>query len=162
MRNIQYVVGDLLKAPEPVIVHGCNAQGVMGSGVALAIRDAFPTVYRRYNNVIEKHKNTTDPVIPGDVIFAYVKGKVFANCITQKFYGRQKLQYVDYNAIRECMKRIDKLCCEERYTAVAMPKIGAGLGGGNWQVISEIIQETMFCANPVVYVLNREDMPQDA
>ena len=37
--KIIYKQGDLLEAEEVVIVHGCNAQGVVGSGVALAIRN---------------------------------------------------------------------------------------------------------------------------
>ncbi len=35
---ITYKQGDLMKASETYIAHGCNAQGVMGSGVAKAIR----------------------------------------------------------------------------------------------------------------------------
>jgi O-acetyl-ADP-ribose deacetylase (regulator of RNase III) len=165
MRNIRYVVGDLIKAPEPIIAHGCNAQGVMGSGVALAIKQAFPTAYRTYAQKIMTEKDR-DPFVPGDIIFAYCNGKAIANCITQEFYGRANKQYVDYNAIRECMRRLNTYCHDGNFggpafEAVAMPKIGAALGGGDWKIISEIIQESMFHAEPVVYVLSKEEIPQN-
>ncbi len=31
---ITYVQGDALETNDPIIVHGCNAQGVMGKGIA--------------------------------------------------------------------------------------------------------------------------------
>ena len=44
--NIIYKQGDLLECSEQVIVHGCNAQGVMGSGVAkvTTLTEVFTTL----------------------------------------------------------------------------------------------------------------------
>ncbi len=38
----KYVSGDIRCVSSGIIVHGCNAQGVMGSGVALALRTTWP------------------------------------------------------------------------------------------------------------------------
>ena len=46
--KIVYKVGDITEAPEVVIVHGCNTQGAMGSGVAKAIRRKYPWAYEAY------------------------------------------------------------------------------------------------------------------
>ncbi len=43
--KINYVNGDLFATDIKTIVHGCNAQGVMGSGVAKSIRENFPKAY---------------------------------------------------------------------------------------------------------------------
>lgn len=149
MSEIIYKRGNLINATEFVIAHGCNAQGVMGSGVAKAIRNKWPLAYQAYKEHYEKHG-----LFPGEVIWAPVEDKLIANCITQCKYGRDSKRYTEYDAVRECMREIDKF--EYRELGLAMPLIGAGLGGGDWEVIAEIIQEEITHVNPVVYVLDSE------
>ena len=43
--KFEYKTGDLLAVPSGHIVHGCNAQGAMGAGVALAIRNKCLTCF---------------------------------------------------------------------------------------------------------------------
>ena len=44
--SVECIVGDLLDFPQcNVIVHCVNAQGVMGAGLASAIRDRFPVAF---------------------------------------------------------------------------------------------------------------------
>jgi len=52
---IKYVRGNLLDAPQPIIVHQVNCQGVMGSGVAKAIRDKYPQAYQAYRSMQESY-----------------------------------------------------------------------------------------------------------
>ena len=63
--QIEYRTGDLLEAAEPVIVHGCNAQGSMGAGVARAIRDRYPAAYAAYRAAHEAY--LADRALLGDV-----------------------------------------------------------------------------------------------
>ena len=53
MAKIEVIKGDVLSIKEGIIVHGCNCQGVMGGGVALSIRNQFPTVYNLYRKQYE-------------------------------------------------------------------------------------------------------------
>lgn len=144
--KIIYKQGDLLECSERVIVHGCNSQGVMGGGVALAIRKKYPEAYNAYMAAYEN-----DVLELGEVIGAYSKDKLILNAITQRYYGRDKNKvYVDYGAIREAFKAINSQCS---YSTVAMPKIGAGLANGDWDIIEKIIEEECTDVQPVVYVL---------
>jgi len=156
MRELVYVKGDLTQATESMIAHGCNAQGVMGSGVAKAIRVSFPHAYECYRRQYEEYGR----LAIGDVIFAPCGDKIIANCITQKYYGRQVGKiYMDYAALRKCMvlmndfaktiKRIQHLDS----LSIAMPLIGAGFGGGNWSKISRIILDESSEFNVVIYTI---------
>ena len=51
MSQINIVDGDLLSAKETYIAHQVNCYGKMGRGVAAQIRDKYPDVYRRYQNI---------------------------------------------------------------------------------------------------------------
>lgn len=145
--KIIYKQGDLLQCDEKIIIHGCNAQGVMASGVAKVIRAKYPSAYDAYR---------AGNLGLGIVTYAAQEdGKVILNAITQEFYGRQVgKQYVSYKAVYLCMQRINSFySCEESPVYIAMPKIGAGLGGGNWEIISKIIEEESTYFQPVVYEL---------
>lgn len=152
---IEYKVGDLLEAREPYIAQGCNAQGVMGSGVAKVWRKKWPDSYEDYHNEFK-----TNGLFLGQVVFHHTSKfpqPVLCNCITQDFYGRDGGPYVSYDAVRSCMKELQKMAAGQ---AIAMPKIGAGLGGGDWNIISEIIEEEI--KGPVVvYVLNESEIPDE-
>ena len=159
--KIIYKKGNLIHATETIIAHGCNAQGKMKSGVAKDIRNAFPEAYDAYITHLELNKRTKADVL-GSIAWA-VHGyglpgleKVIANMITQRYYGRDPdMVYVDYDAIRSCMKRLNKKAKEFTVAphCVAMPMIGAGLGRGDWDQIEAIIEEESTNFQPVVYQL---------
>ncbi len=132
---IVYKKGNIVDAKEEIIVHGCNAQGVMGSGVAKAIRDKWPEAYESYRQ--EYLKNGLKL---GSIIMHNESDVVIANCITQENYGRDGKKYVSYDAIHKCMAALFNHCKEYDIKSIAMPKIGAGLGGGDWLRIEGIIK----------------------
>ena len=136
--KINYIKGDLLSTTEGIIMHGCNAQGVMGSGVALAVRQKYPKAYKRYKEEIQRGFLGL-----GDVQLVEVKQNLLiANAITQEFYGREKKLYVSYEAIRECFTTVFEVARGTEVLCISIPKIGAGLGGGDWEVILGIIMES--------------------
>ena len=146
--KIIYKQGDITKADERCIVHGCNAQGVMGAGVALAIRRAYPEAYETYINEFK-----TFGLKLGSVYHSSSRGKLVWHAITQINVGTDRRQ-VDYEAIFHALETINAIGPRDYdLDAIAFPRIGAGLGGGNWGVISAMIEATSTHYQPVVYDL---------
>lgn len=145
--KIIYKTGDVTDADEKAILHGCNAQGVMGSGVALAIRKKFPKAYSDY---VFEHR--TDGLKMGAVYHTLTQGVFIFNAITQCRYGVER-RHVDYEALYTALEYTNGLAYALTLKAVAMPRIGAGLGGGNWAIISTMIEETSSNYQPIVYDL---------
>ena len=50
---IETTQGNLLKAPAEALVNTVNTVGVMGKGIALQFRQAFPEMYRAYEKACE-------------------------------------------------------------------------------------------------------------
>lgn len=146
--KIEYIKGNLFETDIEHIVHGCNAQGVMGSGVAKIVRDDYFDAYKFY---VEKYNETGLEL--GDVQFVPANGKIIVNAITQNLYGKDGRRFVNYEAVANCMYTINRELQVKGVTHVAMPQIGAGLGGGNWEIISRIIEDEMTDVQPVVYIL---------
>lgn len=147
---ISYITNNLLEAPEGILLHGCNAKGVMGSGVAKAIRARHPIAYKIYHEKFE-----TDGLFVGEVIYVQINDhRWIANGITQANYGRSRKQFVDYDAINSVMINVNSFAREQGIKSVAMPLIGAGLGGGSWKIISDIIEDNLIDVQPVVYLID--------
>jgi O-acetyl-ADP-ribose deacetylase (regulator of RNase III) len=144
---INYVVGDLLGAPQKVIIHGCNAQGVMGSGVAVQIRNKWPNVYKLYELEHKTFGLKLGTIIPVET----PDGKIIVNCITQDNFGRSGERFVDYDAIKNCFDQLNDKVDAWEVTEIAMPRIGAGLGGGDWPTIEDIIVKSAKNFIQVVY-----------
>jgi len=123
--KIEYRKGNLFETDILHIAHGCNAQGVMGSGVAKIVKEQYFDAYRFYAEQYDEHGLKL-----GDVQFIPSNGKVIVNART-----------------------INTVLKQSGETHVALPQIGAGLGGGDWTVIAAIVESEMTDIHPVVYVL---------
>jgi len=150
--KIIYKKGNALDGPELFLAHGCNNRGKMGSGIAKEIRERFPIAYKVYRTTWEQNGLELGQVQVARQRFS--PEKIIFNCITQDGYGYDGKKYVDYDAIRYCIIKMNLELIKYPNTNmnVAMPMIGAGLGGGKWKEISQII-ETNSTFRPVVYTL---------
>lgn len=140
MKNIKF--GDILSVEEGIIVHGCNSLGIMGSGVALSIRQKYPACFTAYQNHINTSYQSSMNVM-GTVVPYKVPGKnlIIMNAITQKNFGKDGKKYVSYESIYEAFKIIAALADGPiQRLPVHYPLIGAGLGGGDWAIISDLIE----------------------
>ena len=86
MNKIKVKLGDICSVNSGIIVHGCNAQGVMGSGVAKAIRLKYPQVFEDYKNFKNQFGLELGDYIPTQIISVarIHNGKKFVGIITKK------------------------------------------------------------------------------
>jgi len=125
--------GDIIKiAKDPrvgVLVHGCNCFCTMGAGLAKQIKLAFPQAYEQD---LKTKKGSRDKL--GKYSGVVYNDLIVINAYTQYNYGNGV--QVDYDAIRKVFKKLKKDFGDK---TIIYPRIGAGLGGGNWDIISTII-----------------------
>ena len=144
---------NILDVTSGIIVHGCNAQSVMGSGVAKQLRAKYPEIYNAYVKHLDNFKSKSCSPL-GSVCFVAVHSNlIVANAITQEFYGRDGKQYVSYEALHKALADVVDLAYGG---TVHVPYlIGAGLGGGNEQKILEIFKSLNY-ENICFHHLNRQ------
>jgi len=117
----------------------------MGAGVAFQIQKYFPTAYLADQATIRGHKAKL-----GTCQFVEVSDTLtVVNAYTQ--YGTGIGKQVNYDALRLCMQQIKKTLGGKH---IGMPLIGCGLAGGDWDVVSEIIQEELDFEDVTVVVLD--------
>ena len=147
-----------------LIVHGCNCFHTMNSGIAKEIRERYPEAYEvdcRNSEKGDKNKLGTfthylannGSFIDEETGFG-TTGHDFliVNGYTQYDYGYDGKQRCDYNAIRKLFRSIkstfkdyESYCDSDGYfnITIGYPKIGCGLAGGDWEIVSKIIDEEL-------------------
>lgn len=154
--RVQYRVGDISTISSGCILHGCNAQGVMNSGVAGLLRRKHPKIFEDYREVYEQRGLQLGEVIESRLNDG---GLWILNGITQEHYGRDPdIQYASIGAIAEVVKRASEFAREMGYTCLSMPQIGCGLGNAKWQEVKEVIDRNCVdSVRPIIYVLKLSD-----
>lgn len=138
--TIKVISGDLLKATENIIGHQVNCQGVMGSGIAKALRDTYPTLFPAYKAYCDQH---TPEELAGKCQIVKTGSKYTANLFGQLNYGRRNIRYTDYDALKQALTSL-RTEAAANGLSVALPyNIGCGLANGDWSEVERII-ETVF------------------
>ena len=139
---INYVQGD---ATNPIgegvkiIAHIVNNEKKWGAGFVLAISKKWKEPETMYRLKRFFRLGTVD------YIDVDMENKIIvANMIAQHgtgidVYGNIPLRYT---ALVDCLRDLDEMA-EHLNASIHMPKIGSGLAGGNWDVIEQIIRETI-------------------
>ena len=140
----QELEGDLIVLAKAgrfdVITHGCNCMCTMGAGIAPQMAKAFGV--DQYSLESSAHFGDVNKL--GQIEW-YVEREgpipFVVNSYTQYNYGRNHADGdaapIDYEALTLCMRKIN-----QRFKGkhIGLPKIGAGLAGGDWNRIKQIIQ----------------------
>jgi O-acetyl-ADP-ribose deacetylase (regulator of RNase III) len=155
---ITYDKLDLRTVTAGIVVHGVNCQGKMGSGVALAIRQKWPSVYKAYKTYWEKNQNNRAGML-GFVLYVDTGAGLnltglqlyIANIFTQLYYGNDGAKYANPEAIEQGLSTVASLA-NQRSLPIYMPKIGCGLGGLDWETEVRPIVEKISAAFPNVAI----------
>lgn len=140
--TMKEVEGNLLDMVEDgkfdIIIHGCNCFNTMGSGIAGQIKRRYPEAYEADQQTIKGDKTklgnyTLARIVRGDLSFYII------NAYTQYAFGLDK-RHTDYNAVRSVMRQVKE---DFKGLRISYPMLGAFRGGGDWEIISNIINEEL-------------------
>ncbi len=133
--------GDLISLAEEgifdVIIHGCNCLCTMGSGIAKTIKNKYPQAYKVDCETTKGDKEKLGSY--SAITVGHQSVFVVVNAYTQYSYSRKDID-VDYDAVRKVFALIKQDFAGKR---IGYPLIGAGLAGGDWNVIEAIIQQEL-------------------
>lgn len=139
---MKVVQQDMLALKEGILFHQVNCEGVMGSGIALALAKKFPGLEEEYQRFCREHAGGKTPNLLGKVFVFQVSPNLYvANVFGQSFAVR-RARPTNYEAVATAFENFLAEC--DRLIPVSWPyylpyKMGCGLGGGDWQIYSAII-----------------------
>lgn len=129
-----------------IICHQVNCQGVMGSGVAKAIKEKFPSAYQDYLSYYKIHELKPGVCqitkLPDSEMTKPSGSQYIANLAGQEFFGYDGKRYTSYDAVMTGLEYLASFCKRTGLKSVAFPyRFGCDRGGANWNVILTMIQE---------------------
>jgi len=158
---ITYITQDVCDVRDGIIVHGCNSRGVMGAGIARAIKVKWPKAFESY----KKHLlHCSQHRIPALGTWALVKvdetllGDVYvANVISQLNYGRQPgYAYASVTAIEQALASLFRHINLNFFgVPIYMSMIGCNLGGLDWDHdVRPIVEslDSIYSSSLTIYV----------
>ncbi len=144
---MEYAHGNLLEADCEALVNTVNTVGVMGKGIALQFKQAFPENFRQY----ERACRAGEVVIGSMLVVATGKlgnPKYIINFPTKRHW-RQRSRLEDIEAgLRDLVAQVRSLSVG----SLAVPPLGCGNGGLEWSEVRPLVEEA-FRDLPQVRVL---------
>lgn len=132
------ITGNILSIDKGIICHQVNCKGVMGAGLALQIKNKWPEAYDGYMTAHRGKYWCLGAILPvlvsDDLCVVHMAG--------QNEYGREPGKiYTNYMALATCMtKAADFAKAVDRPIYIPYG-IGCGFAGGDWKVVSEMIDK---------------------
>ena len=132
IKMIEFTKGDLLKADTDALVNTVNCVGVMGKGIALQFKMTFTENFKQYYKAC---KNNDVRIGRMFITRQLLKPKYIINFPTKKHWKeKSKIEYIKEGLI-DLKEKIKTL----KIKSIAIPPLGAGLGGLNWPEVKDLI-----------------------
>lgn len=129
--SVIYKTGDIFSTDLTAIGHGVNVYGLMGAGIAKIVADRYPNVLLPYQQAC-KDKS----LVPGGAQFVEVEDGFFIlNLASQDKPG----PYARLEWLESSLSSAVSFCEQEGLAGFAIPRIGAGIGGLDWDAVQEVI-----------------------
>ena len=138
--------GNLLTADVDALVNTVNTQGVMGKGLALQFKKAFPEAFRSYERACKAGE-----VVPGKmhVVRRLAAPRFIIDFPTKKHWRNpSKLEYIRVG--------LDDLVAQVRALdihSIAIPPLGCGHGGLQWKDVRPLIEQAFVAVQGVRVLL---------
>ena len=141
---IREIDGNLFESDAELLLHQVNCKGIMGSGIALTIKQQYPKVYKEYVNFCKDYVDElkTYELLGKTLIVPINMTQSIVNVFGQDGFGKG-LQ-TDYKAIKWAFEMLAYTLKSEDIKKIALPyKMGCDRAGGDWGTYLGIIEEAL-------------------
>jgi O-acetyl-ADP-ribose deacetylase (regulator of RNase III) len=135
---IRFTTGDMMTSNTEALVNTVNCVGIMGRGVALQFKNAYPENFKAYAVACSKQE-----VQPGKMFVfethSFANPKYIINFPTKRHWkGKSRLEDIE-NGLIDLLQVIR----DKQIKSVAIPPLGSGLGGLDWSIVRQKIESAL-------------------
>ena len=136
---IHFTKGNMMTSSAEALVNTVNTVGVMGKGIALQFKEEFPKNFLAYKVACSSGELTPGKLLITKELNSNGEEKIIINFPT-KLHWRNPSKY-EY--ITEGLKELTNAISEHNIKSIAIPPLGCGNGGLDWNIVKGMIEETL-------------------
>jgi O-acetyl-ADP-ribose deacetylase (regulator of RNase III) len=144
---IEFKQGDLLEEKTEALVNAINCVGVMGKGIALQFKRAFPDNFKQYKIACDAQK-----VKPGMMFTVLTESLFHPRYIINFPTKRHWKEKSNLEDVQAGLKALVQEIQQKEIRSIAVPPLGCGNGGLDWSLVKPSIADA-FASLPEVHVI---------
>ena len=134
---IKYTIGNLFDSKAQAIVNTVNTLGVMGKGIALQFKKHFPENYKIYAKACKNKEFDIGDLLVTEEQTLHEGKRIIINFPTKTDWRKSS----EYEYIEKGLKKLIEIIKEKNISSVAIPPLGAGNGGLDWNKVKQLIEK---------------------
>lgn len=145
---IKYVTGNILDSDAEALINTVNTDGIMGKGIALQFKKAFPTNFKLYQQACK------DKIVDIGKLFITKDSnitsgtKYIINFPTKQSWRKPS----EYSFIESGLDDLIRVLQVNNIKSIAIPPLGSGNGGLEWERVKSIIEKKLSNLNTDILV----------
>lgn len=136
---LQYITGNILESEAEALVNTVNTVGVMGKGIALQFKKAYPNNFKAYQAACKSKDVQVGKMFVATDSNITSGEKVIINFPTKTNWRKPS----EYAYIENGLDDLVKVINTKQIKSIAIPALGAGNGGLNWEKLKKIIEQKL-------------------
>lgn len=145
---IKYITGNILESDAKALINTVNTVGVMGKGIALQFRKAYQNNFKAYAMACKRNEVSIGKLyVTKDSNLASGE-KYIINFPTKTDWRKPS----EYSYIESGLDDLIKVLLRHNIKSVAIPPLGAGNGGLEWEKVKKIIERKLSSLNVEIFV----------
>ena len=144
---IHYITGNLLESDAEALVNTVNTVGVMGKGIALQFKNTFPNNYKKYSEACKNKELEIGQLLITEENILSGK-KIVINFPTKTNWRLPS----EYKYIEAGLEELVKVIKEKSIKSIAIPPLGAGNGGLDWNKVKSILEKYLSQTEAEVFI----------
>lgn len=146
---VVFINRDLFRDGTPrALAHGCNCAGAMGKGIAKEFKRQWPDMFKEY-----RERCRAGEFHLGDVFVWEEAGWTIFNLGTQQSWSTK----ADITAIEKSVCRMLDVARDRSISRIDLPRIGAGLGRVDWEIVRESLERVAASSTIILRVFAISD-----
>lgn len=136
---IKYITGNILESDAKALINTVNTVGVMGKGIALQFKKAYLNNFKAYAEACKRKEVQVGKLFVTKDSNLSSGEKYIINFPTKTDWRKPS----EYSYIEEGLDDLINVLANNNIKSVAIPPLGAGNGGLDWERVKRIIEDKL-------------------
>jgi len=136
---IHYIIGNILESNAQALINTVNTVGVMGKGIALQFKKAYPNNFIAYQKACKKGDIAIGKLFVTKEYNINTGEKIIINFPTKNDWRKSS----EYSYIEKGLDNLVQIISQLNIKSIALPPLGAGNGGLEWEKVKKIIEQKL-------------------